>query len=126
MRTRRSRPASLLAAATILATVTTAVSAAPVERTRSTISCLGSSVTLVFHPGWAASVLWDISTEDVPNAPSYIMKKIDGETFVNGVSQGTFSVSLGKMTGFGEPLSCTWEVHKPGFDAYGTSELVEL
>ena len=126
MRTRRSIPAAAVAALTLLSVLTSAVSAAPVERTRSTISCLGASVTLVFHPGWGGSVLWDISTEEEPNKPSYIMKRIDGETFVNGVSQGTFSVSLGQMTGFGEPLQCTWEVHKPGFDAYGTSELVEL
>ena len=96
------------------------------ERTRSTIQCAGASVTLVMHPGWAASVLWDISTEDVPNAPSYIMKKIEGSVYVDGVLTSTFSTSIGELIGFGEPLLCDWEVHEPGRDIYGTSELVEL
>ena len=126
MRTRRSRLTAMAAAMTLLATVASTASAAPVERTRSTISCLGASVTLVMHPGWAASVLWDISTENVPNAPSYIMKKIEGSVYVDGVLTSTFSTSIGEMTGFGEPLSCEWEVHEPGRDIYGTSELVEL
>ena len=107
-------------------TLASTASAAPVERNRSTIECLGASVTLVMHPGWAASVLWDISTEDVPNAPSYIMKKVEGSVYVDGVLTSTFSTSIGKLTGFGEPLLCAWEVHEPGRDIYGTSELVQL
>jgi hypothetical protein len=126
MRTRRSRIAAIAAATTLLATLASTVSAAPVERTRSTIECLGSSVTLVMHPGWAASVLWDISTEDVPNSPSYIMKKVEGSVYVDGVLTSTFSTSIGEMTGFGAPLICAWEVHEPGRDVYGTSELVQL
>ena len=34
--------------------------------------------------------------------------------------------SLGRKTGFGEPLTCAFEVHKPGVDAYGTLTLVRL
>jgi hypothetical protein len=30
------------------------------------------------------------------------------------------------MTGFGEPLTCAFEVHKDGFDVYGTVQVVRL
>ena len=124
MRTLRTRLTAILAAAALTAIVGTSASAAPVERTRSTIECDGASVTLVMHPGWAAPVQWDISTEDVPNAPSYIALYIEGDVYLNGVYSHSFSSSLGGMVGLGERLQCEFEVHKPGFDAYGYTELV--
>ena len=39
---------------------------------------------------------------------------------------GTIDNSTGQKTGFGEPLTCAFEVHKDGFDAYGTLTLVRL
>ena len=71
------------------------------------------------HPGWAASVLWDITTEDVPNAPSYIMKKVEGSVYVDGVLTSTFSTSIGKLTGFGEPLLCTGRCTSRGATSTG-------
>ena len=126
MRTLRSRLSALIAATAILAISATTVSAVPVERTRSTVECLGSSVTLIMHPGDSGIVQWDISTEDVQNAPSLIIKSLTANVFVEGAFVGSFSASFGKKAGFGTPLSCVWEVHKPGLDVYGTSELVEL
>ena len=126
MRTHRSRIAAILSGVALAATVASTVAAVPQERTRSTVECLGASVSLVMHPGNAAPVLWDISTEDVADKPSYIIKEVSGEVFVDGQSQGTFSFSNGKMVGLGEPLQCEWELHEPGLDIYGTSKLVRL
>lgn len=114
------------AAVLLLAVVVAPVSAAPVERTRSTINCAGHEVSLVMHPGWAAPVQWDISSEDVDGAPSFIAKYIEGDVYLDGVFARSFTTSLGEMVGFGEPLSCTFEVHRPGFDVYGYTELVVL
>ena len=122
----RTRVTATIAALTLATTIASTTLAVPVERTRSIISCLGASVTLVMHPGWAAIVLWDISSADVQNKPSYLIKKVSGEVFVDGQLVSTFTNSIGEKKGFGDPLICEWEVHHPGTDIYGTSELVQL
>jgi hypothetical protein len=126
MRTIRSRLTAAVAGVTLTAVVAASAMAAPVERTRSTIDCDGHNVTLVMHPGWAAPVQWDISIEEVANAPSFIARYIEGDVYINGEYARSFSSSLGLMAGLGEPLSCTFEVHKPGFDVYGYTEIVVL
>lgn len=123
---RRSTVSAAVAALVLAAGLAGTVSAAPVERTRSTIECLGTSATLIMHPGDSAIVQWDISTEDVRNSPSFIIKSLTANVFVGGEPVGTFSASFGKKTGFGEPLQCTFEVHNGAVDVYGTSELVQL
>lgn len=123
---RRASATAIVAGVLFAGTLAATASAVPKENTRSTVSCLGASVTLVMHPGNAAPVLWDISTEDVANKPSYIIKEVAGEVFVDGQSQGTFSFSNGQMLGFGEPLQCEWELHEPDRDIFGTSTLVQL
>lgn len=124
MHSSRSRLAGTIAGITLSVIVAAGATAAPVERTRSTIECDGLEVTLVMHPGWAAPVQWDISTEDVPNAPSYIAQYIEGDVYLDGQYARSFTTSIGEMVGFGETVSCTFEVHKPGFDVYGYTELV--
>ena len=122
----RSRLAATIAAGALSVLIAAPAAAAPIERTRSTIDCAGAEVSLVMHPGWAAPVQWDISTEDVDNAPSFIAKYIEGDVYLDGQYARSFSTSIGEMVGFGEPLSCTFEVHKPGFDVYGYTEIVQL
>ena len=122
----RSRLAATIAAGALSVLIAAPAAAAPVERTRSTIECAGAEVSLVMHPGWAAPVQWDISTEDVDSAPSFIAKYIEGDVYVDGQYARSFSTSIGEMVGFGEPLACTFEVHKPGFDVYGYVEIVQL
>ena len=122
----RSRLAATIAAGALSVLIAAPAAAVPVERTRSTIDCAGAEVSLVMHPGWAAPVQWDISTEDVDNAPSFIAKYIEGDVYLDGQYARSFSTSIGEMVGFGEPLSCTFEVHKPGFDVYGYTEIVQL
>ena len=78
------------------------------------------------HPGGGGKAIWDISVESVQNAPSYLIKRVEGTFFVGGVVVGTLDDSVGQKTGFGEPLTCAFEVHKPGIDVYGTLTLVQL
>ena len=73
-----------------------------------------------------AGAIWDISLESVQDAPSYLIKRVEGTFFVGGVVVGTLDDSVGQKTGFGEPLTCAFEVHKPGIDVYGTLTLVQL
>jgi hypothetical protein len=122
----RSRLAATIAAGSFSLAIAATAAAAPVERTRSTIDCDGATVSLVMHPGWAAPVQWDISTDTEPNAPSFIAKYIEGDVYINGEYAQSFTTSIGEMVGFGEPLSCTFEVHKPGLDVYGYTEIVRL
>lgn len=126
MRSRRSTLAAVVAALCLAGSLASTVSAVPVERTRSTIECLGTSATLIMHPGDSAIVQWDISVDDVQNAPSFIIKSLTANVFIDGEPVGTFSASFGKKTGFGEPLACAFEVHNGNVDVYGTSELVQL
>ena len=126
MRNFRTRLTATIGAATLTAVLATNVAAAPIERTRSTVDCDGASVTFVMHPGNSAVVQWDVSTEEVPNAPSFIAKYIEADIYIDGAYAFSFASSKGQMVGLGEPLSCTFEVHKPGFDAYGYAELAQL
>jgi hypothetical protein len=68
--------------------------------------------------------MWDISTSDVQNAPSFLTKRLQAQVFSGGELVGTIDVRSGPRP-VSEPLSCTFEVHKPGADVYGTSELVQ-
>jgi hypothetical protein len=90
-----------------------------------TVACGGSSATLIMHPGEGGAAMWDISTSDVRNPPSFLIKRIHAQVFSGGELVGMVDVSLGNKTGFGTPLSCVFEVHEPGVDVYGTSELVQ-
>jgi hypothetical protein len=62
----------------------------------------------------------------VQNAPSYLIKRVEGNVFAGGELVGTLDMSAGEKTGFGEPLTCAFEVHRNGFDVYGTLHLVQL
>ena len=125
MRSVRSRLVALVAAFTLVAVVAGVAAAAPVAKTIVTVACDGTSATLIMHPGEGSAALWDISTSDVQNAPSLLIKHIQAQVFSGGELVGTEDFSLGTKTGFGTPLSCTFEVHEPGVDIYGTSELVQ-
>jgi hypothetical protein len=83
------------------------------------VLAVGASATPV-------AALWDISAESVQDAPSYLVKRVEGNFFVSGELVGTFDTSVGSKTGFGEPLTCAFEVHRNGFDVYGTLQLVRL
>jgi hypothetical protein len=99
-------------------------SAAPVAKTVATVECQGASATLLMHPGEGGKAIWDISDESVQNAPSYLIKRIEADVFAGGELVGTLDESVGAKTGFGEPLICGFEVHRDGFDIYGTLQLV--
>jgi hypothetical protein len=101
-------------------------SAAPVAKRVATVECQGASATLLMHPGEGGKALWDISEESVQNAPGYLIKRVEGNVFANGELVGTIDKSAGNKTGFGEPISCAFEVHEVGFDVYGTLHLVQL
>ena len=125
MRSFSSRVAALVAAFTLVAVVAGVAAAAPVAKTIVTVACDGTSATLIMHPGEGGTAMWDISTSNVQNAPSFLIKRIQAQVFSGGQLVGAVDVSLGNKTGFGTPLSCNFEVHKPGVDVYGTSELVQ-
>jgi len=120
-----SRVVAFVASVMLVAVVAGVATAAPVAKTIVTVACDGTSATLIMHPGDAGTAMWDISTSDVQNAPSFLIKRIQAQVFSGGELVGTVDVSLGNKTGFGTPLSCVFEVHKPGVDVYGTSELVQ-
>jgi len=126
MRTLRLSVGALLVALMLSAVLAVGASATPVAKTVATVECQGSSATLLMHPGEGGKALWDISVESVQNAPSYLIKHIEGNFFVNGELVGTLDKSLGNKTGFGEPITCAFEVHKDGFDVYGTVQVVPL
>jgi hypothetical protein len=120
-----SRVVVLVAALALMAVAAGVAAAEPVAKTIVTVACDGTSATLIMHPGEGGTAMWDISTSDVRNAPSFLIKRLQAEVFSGGELVGTIDVSVGNKTGFGAPLSCTFEVHKPGVDVYGTSELVQ-
>ena len=101
-------------------------SATPVAKTVATVECQGASATLLMHPGEGGKAIWEISAESVQNAPSYLIKRVEGTFYLGGVVVGTLDKSVGNKTGFGEPLICAFEVHKNGVDVYGTLTLVRL
>jgi hypothetical protein len=126
MRTLRLPVGSLLVALMLGAVLAVDASATPVAKTVATVECQGASATLLMHPGESGKAIWDISAESLHNAPSYLIKRVEGNFFVNGELVGTLDNSVGQKTGFGQPLICAFEVHKNGFDVYGTLTLVRL
>jgi len=112
--------------ALLAAVLAVGASATPVPKTVATVECQGASATLLMHPGGGGTAIWDISVGSVQNAPSYVMKRVEGSFYAGGELVGTIDKSLGQKTGFGEPLVCAFEVHKPGVDAYGTLTLARL
>ena len=126
MRTLRLPVGALLVALMLGAVLAVGASATPVAKTVATVECQGASATLLMHPGEGGKAIWDISVESVQNAPSYLIKRIEGNFFVSGELVGTLDKSVGQKTGFGEPLTCDFEVHKPGIDVYGTLTLARL
>jgi hypothetical protein len=126
MRTLRLSVGALLVALMLSAVLAVGASATPVAKTVATVECEGASATLLMHPGGGGKAIWDISVESVEDAPSYLIKRVEGTFYVGGVVVGTLDNSVGQKTGFGEPLSCAFEVHKPGIDVYGTLTLVQL
>ena len=126
MRTLRVSVGALVVALMLGAVLAVGASATPVAKTVATVECQGASATLLMHPGEGGKALWDISLESVQNAPSYLIKHIEGNFFVGGELVGTLDKSVGEKTGFGEPLTCAFEVHRNGFDVYGTVQLVRL
>ena len=115
-----------MAALMLAAVLAVGASATPIAKTMATVECQGASATLLMHPGEGGKAIWDISLESVQDAPSYLIKRIEGNFFVSGELVGTLDKSLGDKTGFGEPLICAFEVHRNGFDVYGTLTLVRL
>jgi hypothetical protein len=91
-----------------------------------TVECQGASATLLMHPGEGGKAIWDISDEGVQDAPSYLIKRVEGNVYASGELVGTLDKSVGQKTGFAEPLTCAFEVHKPGVDVYGTLTLARL
>ena len=126
MRTLRLPVGALLVTLMLSAVLAVGASATPVAKAVATVACEGASATLLMHPGGGGKAIWDISLESVQNAPSYLIKRVEGTFFVGGVVVGTLDGSVGQKTGLGEPLTCAFEVHKPGIDVYGTLTLVQL
>ena len=126
MRTLRLPVGVLLVALLLGAVLAVGASAAPVATTVARVECQGSSATLLMHPGEGGKAIWDISDESVQDAPSYLIKRIEGNVFAGGALVGTLDKSVGSKTGFGEPLTCAFEVHRDGFDIYGTLQLARL
>ena len=126
MRTLRLSVGALLVALMLGAVLAVGASATPGAKTVATVECQGASTTLLMHPGEGGKAIWEISAESVQNAPSYLIKRVEGTFYVGGVVVGTLDNSVGQKTGFGEPLTCAFEVHKPGIDVYGTLTLVQL
>ncbi len=126
MRTIRLPVGALLVALMLGAVLAVGASATPVAKTVATVECQGASATLLMHPGEGGKAIWDISDMSVQDAPSYLIKRVEGNVFAGGELVGTLDKSVGQKTGFDEPLTCAFEVHKGGFDVYGTLTLVRL
>jgi hypothetical protein len=126
MRTLRLPVGALLVALMLGAVLAVGAAATPVAKTVATVECQGASATLLMHPGESGKAIWDISDESVQNTPSYLIKRVEGNVYVSGELVGTLDKSVGNKTGFGEPLICAFEVHRNGFDVYGTLHLVGL
>ena len=125
MRTLRLPVGALLVALMLGAVLAVGASATPVART--TVECQGASATLLLmHPGGGGKAVWDI--ESAQDAPSYLIKRVEGIVYdPNGEPVGTLDKSVGEKTGFGEPLTCEFEVHwDDGFYVRATLHLVRL
>jgi hypothetical protein len=90
----------------------------------------GTGTIVTLHPG-TGKALWDVTTEVVSKAPSYLIKGIDHDVYVNGSLVGSFSYRFGNKVGLGEVFTCTYTetFTTPGGDLveiFGTSEKVRL
>lgn len=128
MRMLRLPVGALLVALLLGAVLAVGASATPVAKTVATVACEGASATLLMHPGGGGKAIWDISVGSVQNAPSFLIKRVEATFYVGGEPVGAIDNSTGQKTGFGEDeqVTCAFEVHKDGFDAYGTLHLVRL
>jgi hypothetical protein len=124
MRALRAPIGALLVTLLLSAVLAVGASATPVARTVATVACEDASVTLLMHPGNGGKAIWDISDESVQHGPSYLIKRVQAEFFVDGESVGGFDNSVGNKTGFGEPVTCAFRVDGDGFYALGTLTLV--
>ena len=125
MRTLRLPVGALLVALLLGAVLAVGASATPVAKTVATVACEGASATLLMHPGGGGKAIWDISVERAGRSqlPHQARRR---DLLRRRRGGGTLDKSLGQKTGFGEPLICAFEVHKPGVDVYGTLHLVQL
>src|SRR5262249_23528848 len=126
MRTLRVPVVALLLALMLGAVLAIGASAAAVAKRVAEVECDGASATLLMHPGEGGKAIWDISDESVQHAPSYLIKRVEGNIYAGGELVGTLDKSVGNKTGFGESLVCAFEVHQGGVDVYGTLHLVQL
>lgn len=127
MRTLRFPIGALLVALMLGAVLAVGASATPIAKT--TVVCEGAEATLVLmHPGMGGKAVWDISVENVRDAPSYLIKRVAGTVYdPDGEPVGTLDKSAGQKTGFGEPLTCAFEVHwDDGFYVQAELQLVRL
>lgn len=67
----------------------------------------GTGTILTLHPG-IGKALWDVTTEVVSNAPSYLIKSIDQDVYVNDVFIGHFSYRFGQKVGLGDGFTCIY------------------
>src|SRR4029078_5031710 len=109
MRTLRLSVGALLVALMLGAVLAGGASATPIAKTVATVECQGASATLLMHPGEGGKAIWDISVDSVQNAPSYLIKRVEGNFYAGGELVGTLDKSVGQKTGFGEPLPCARE-----------------
>src|SRR6266516_2962523 len=53
------------------------------------VLAVGASATLLMHPGGGVKAIWDISVESVQDAPSYLIKRVEGTFYAGGELVGT-------------------------------------
>ena len=90
----------------------------------------GTGTIVTLHPG-TGKALWDVTTEVVSKSPSYLIKSIDHDVYVNGNFAGSFSYRFGNKVGLGDVFTCTYTetFTTPDGDLveiYGTSDKVRL
>jgi hypothetical protein len=67
----------------------------------------GTGTILTLHPG-VGKALWDVTTEVVSKAPSYLIKRVDQDVYVNDVFIGHFTFRFGEKVGLGDEFTCTY------------------
>jgi hypothetical protein len=110
-----------LATAVMLAPAALALPQDPKAHTLASTCGDSTSVTLTLHPG-IGKALWDVTSVDVTNSPSFLIKGIDQEVFVNGESIGMFAYRFGNKIGLGDPITCTYTETFTG----ANGELIEV
>jgi hypothetical protein len=106
------RSISVLAATTTLvgAASMSSASAVPQDPNGTVVAqeCTGGTGSIVtLHPG-AGKALWDVTTQVVSSAPSYLIKSVVLDIYENGEFVATDSFSFGNKTGVGEVVTCTF------------------